>query len=432
MAHIPTADELGPDAPLEQIKGAAYDHARAIANIRTSAGDGKLDDKQTRAVAAHEREVQALTALAEDREPDPAFLAKVGAGWMDSPTARALNGNPGQVHRDQVALAPDQTFEAWGRAHGVNPDPEVSMTGLLRGLAWGMWDEPTQRAIRNQGGATGSEGGFLVPDGLSFSVLDRARNQMRVVQAGAMSVPMPTPEYSIAKVASDPSTGWRKESATITETEATFEKLTLSAKTLSALVKIPLELIEDTRDGGARSADPLIRNLLAEAIALEFDRVALLGDGDESEPVGLLNTSGVSTNSMAAAPTSWDFVVDRAGVVEDNNFAVSGAITSPRVGRQLGKLKDTTNQPLRRPERVDYPILETNQVPTTLGGGSDESLLFAGQFDQLLLGVRTRLQLIPLRERFMDTGEIGLIAWFRGDVGVARTGAFAIEDQIQA
>lgn len=420
--HSPeTADSLRErDADRGEATEALYDWAQVKADL-----EGKRDRKasEQRRLDRAAAECQAINELiAGLPEPDRKLKHAAEPG---TPAHNAQRRSDGPA-RDRVSLARDESLAE----HVGAGQPELSMRDLIRGLTWGTWSAEAQRAIRAQDSTSGSGGGFLVPTGLSTSVLDLARSKTQVLAAGAQTVDMPTAQFSIAKVASDPSASWRGESDSIAESESSFDKLTLVAKTLAALVKIPLELVEDTEGGGARSVEPLIRSQLAASVALELDRAALLGDGDGHEPVGLHNTAGVSTTSLSGSPADWDFVVDRAGDVEDNDFDVSAAITSPRVGRQLGKLKDANNQPMQRPERVDYPILESTQVPTDLGAGNDESLMFVGQWDQLLIGLRRNMTMFPLRERFMDTGEIGLVVWTRADVAVARTGAFSIEDAI--
>ena len=45
-------------------------------------------------------------------------------------------------------------------------------------------------------------------------------------------------------------------------------------------------------------------------------------------------------------------------------------------------------------------------------------------WSQLLIGVRMGISLHVLRERYADSGEIGIVAYFRGDVQLARPAAF--------
>ncbi len=93
----------------------------------------------------------------------------------------------------------------------------------------------------------------------------------------------------------------------------------------------------------------------------------------------------------------------------------------------LNKLKDTTNQPLRPPPVLDgLPFLDTTQIPTNLTQGTSSlaSDAWVADWSQLIIGVRTELQIIPLNERYADTGSLGFLAWWRGDFAVARPAAF--------
>ncbi len=49
-----------------------------------------------------------------------------------------------------------------------------------------------------------------------------------------------------------------------------------------------------------------------------------------------------------------------------------------------------------------------------------------GDWRQLLIGVRTELQIKVLDQRYADNGQTGFIAWWRGDVAVARPKAFDV------
>ncbi len=52
--------------------------------------------------------------------------------------------------------------------------------------------------------------------------------------------------------------------------------------------------------------------------------------------------------------------------------------------------------------------------------------MFVGDWSQLLVGIRTSLQINVLHERYADTGQVGFLAWFRGDVAVGRAAAFDV------
>jgi HK97 family phage major capsid protein len=52
--------------------------------------------------------------------------------------------------------------------------------------------------------------------------------------------------------------------------------------------------------------------------------------------------------------------------------------------------------------------------------------LFVGDFAQLIIGQRLGLQVQALTERYAELGQIGIIAHWRGDIGLARPRAFAV------
>lgn len=234
-------------------------------------------------------------------------------------------------------------------------------------------------------------------------------------------------EHTLPTLEQDPTPFWRAEGATFTGSDAVVGGRTLSAKGVGFLTLVTEELLQDSVIG----VEQLLTNAIGAALAVELDRVMLLGDGTGGQPTGLFFTAGLSTTPLTAAPANYDFLLDRMGEVEDNNYQNVRTITSPRVGRQLAGLKDTTNQPLQAPQRVqDAPILESTIVPTNLGVGTNESLAFVGSFGQLVLGTRLGLTLRVLRERFADEGKVGVWAFARVDVAVARTNAFAVATEI--
>jgi HK97 family phage major capsid protein len=86
-------------------------------------------------------------------------------------------------------------------------------------------------------------------------------------------------------------------------------------------------------------------------------------------------------------------------------------------------------KPLERRAYLDgVSAYQTNQVGNafTVGTSPDTSDAFVGDWSQLYMGVRTQLQIQVLTERYADYGQIGFLAWWRGDVQVARPAAFDI------
>ena len=67
-----------------------------------------------------------------------------------------------------------------------------------------------------------------------------------------------------------------------------------------------------------------------------------------------------------------------------------------------------------------------------MGTGTATSDLFTADWSELLIGVRTSLEITVLRERSADLGAFELMAWWRGDVAVARPAAVDVVTGVNA
>lgn len=338
----------------------------------------------------------------------------------------ALIGSP-DSYADGRPLTRSQSAAGFVRARGLiqHGDDELDLGRYLRGVVTGDWAGAAaeQRAMAE---GTGSAGGFMVPVLLAAQLIDLARNQTRVLRAGASLVAMENQTVDVAKWTGDPSSAWHSENAAITPSDATLSKVTLKAKSLAALTVVSRELVEDAPNVGAE-----LTNAFAASFAVKVDKAALYGSGTDPEPRGIKNTTGVTLQSMGAngaALTNYDPFVDAVGTLADNNETANGGIiVAPRTERSANKLKATDNQPMNRPSMLDnLPFLATNQVPINLtqGTSTDASDAFVADWAQLMIGVRTQLMIEPLRERYADNGQLGFLAWWRGDIAVARASGF--------
>ncbi len=285
-------------------------------------------------------------------------------------------------------------------------------------------------------------GGHLVPTPLAAQVIDLARNQMRVIQAGAVTVPMATRTLKVPRLTGEGTPGWHSENAAISAADLTFDAVTFTAQTLTRLILLSVELFDDADP----SAGTVIAHSFARQVALELDRAVLRGSGTAPEPRGVLNTSGITTTAHgangsvigvppAAGTMGWEFLIDSAAAVRNANFEPAAQIMAPRLPQSLAKLRDTTNQNIRPPAYLDaIPRLTTKQVPInlTVGTSSDCSEVYTGQWDQCWIGIRTDLRILPLRERFIDNGQYGFLAWMRADVQLAQPAAFVVDTGVRS
>jgi HK97 family phage major capsid protein len=144
----------------------------------------------------------------------------------------------------------------------------LSFGRILRGLALGNRQGMSDLELRVMSEGSGPAGQYTVPEVLSAGFIDQVRAAMVCMRAGAQIVPMTSETLSIARVASGPTVAWKSENSAITPGDLTLERVRFTARTLPVLVKMSVELSEDSTN-----IDAILERELAAALAVELDRV---------------------------------------------------------------------------------------------------------------------------------------------------------------
>jgi len=185
------------------------------------------------------------------------------------------------------------------------------------------------------------------------------------------------------------SIGWATEGGNKPVTNPTFGQLEQVAKVMAAVIKCTDELLRDT----AINLTAFLSELISEAMALEIERVALLGDTGAGDPfTGIIKASGVNVVSMAGASVSFDDIADLLLSLNAAN-AQGAAVALSRAGlKKLMKLKDTQGQYIWQPPASSIPATIWNvpyvicpTIPSNLGAGTDCTAAIYGRFNRALL-----------------------------------------------
>ncbi|WP_160142444.1 phage major capsid protein [Arthrobacter sp. SLBN-100] len=338
---------------------------------------------------------------------------------------------------ERAAVRRDESF----RSHPLvsahrepNEDHAVNQYGDLGNMI---------RALSTTGGSA------VVPTIWAGQLIDLARNKSAVMQAGASIVPMDAGVVKIGRLSGDPSAAFRAEASVITPSDPTFDNVTLTATTMSSLVIGSLEWFQD-----ADNADQIVKDAISQAMAQRLDLAALYGGITSGagtinlptppNPRGVLAAlnavlpasvlGGVANGTAQTAGSYFAEVLDTIYRVRYLNEEPTALIWNAKLARQYAGANDTTGQPLRLPADVEgLPRLMTNQVPSYTQGTMTNraSDLFVGDWNQLLIGQRLPITIQVLTEKYADTGQIGIVAHWRGDVQPARPAAFAVYRGIQ-
>ena len=386
--------------------------------VARSRGEGKIASDDAARFDELDREYDQLTSQIAAIEDDP-------ASKIVDRDVRMLPG--GELVSGRTAARSDKSLRYHERLadRGERSGQNASFGKWLKGTIMGDWRGADEERAMSIG--TPSAGGYLVPTPLALGIIDLARNQSRVLEAGAQTVEMQHETLRIARQLADPVATWRAESTPIALSDLTFDSVTLNARTLAVIVKFSRELFED-----APNLDTVVRNSMTKSLGLELDRVALYGTGDGIQPRGLKTTPGVGIFSMGVnggAFTNYDPFIQAILQVASNNETPNAAIMTPRAAASLATLKDTQGRYLSPPTALtDLRMLITKQLPINLtqGTATNAADVFVGEWSELLLGLRTQVGIQILDQRYADTGEIAMLAWLRADVAVAHPGAFTI------
>jgi HK97 family phage major capsid protein len=409
---------------LRDQKAAARAGQDAVLNRAAEEGRDLTGDE----LAEHGRHVAAEREAADamDAERDRQ-LAEVRAAATRRPAGQAVPREP--------VLTREQSVYDWLQGRGrfdQQPDEPLSFDRYLRGMATGQWDGAEhERALAE---SSVGAGGALVPAPLSARVIDLARNRTVVLRAGAQTVPMGSQTLALARLTGEGTPAWKTEGATITAADMTFDRVTFTARTLVRLIQISVELFEDADP----SSEGIITRSFAGQMAVELDRVALLGTGTPPEPRGVLNQSGVTLTAHGAngtAISNYDFWLDAIGAVRAAGFEPNAHVQAPRSSTSLSKLKEATTNAYLAPPAGLLPMLTTKSVPITIttGTSTDTSYVFTADWSNLLLGIRTDFNLRFLGERYLaDSLTYAFLAYLRADVQLAQPSAFVVDSGVRA
>jgi HK97 family phage major capsid protein len=365
-----------------------------------------------------------------------------GRTYVDPAGSLGIDDRSGGYPKAAVVpdrLRKDQPLRDWLEAKGLArpADRDLDFGRWLKGIATGEWESAEREQTRyskDLSEGTLTAGGHMVPTPLMGEIIDMARNASVVFRAGAQTVPMTSATLKIPRLTAEGTPAWHAENGAITGADLTFDAVTFTARTLTRLVKLSVELFED--------ADPSAGNVIAQSfagqVAQELDRAALRGTGTAPEPRGILNQSGVTITTHGAngaAITNYDFHLDAIGAVRNGNFEPNAHVQAPRSSTSLSKLKEATTNAYMAPPAGLLPMLTTKNIPInlTVGTSTDCTEVYTGQWESLLIGMRTQMRIEFLRERFLaDSGEYAFLAWLRADVQLAQPAAFNVDTGVRS
>lgn len=223
------------------------------------------------------------------------------------------------------------------------------------------------------------------------------------------------------------------EQAGLSESTQTFDKISLSPKSMGCVSDVSKLLLNQT----AFSAEQMLLNDMARAIAVGIDTYALSGSGISGQPTGLLG-SGITADDIGTSTgiTYADIVsLESSVATQDADIGALAYLTTPKV---RGKLKQVfTNAtygslPVWGADNMvnGYRGIVSNVVPSTID--TDHHVCVYGNWADLIIclfapGLDVTVDPFTLSK----TRLVSLICYMDIDFGVRHVKSFAYADNIK-
>ena len=260
-------------------------------------------------------------------------------------------------------------------------------------------------------------GGNLVADELlAGSFIDLLRNRLAFAQAGVTMLTGLQGNISIPRQTSAATAYWVGENVAPTESQQAIDQVNMTPKTVAAFVDYSRRLLLQS----SIDVEGMIRNDLARVIALEIDRAAIYGTGSSNQPLGLVNTTGIGTETLTNAGTFAQLIAMETDVAVAN--ADVGSMRYIMNATARGALKSTSkagNEAVfvwENNEVNGYPVIVSNQLQ------SNDALF--GDFSQMVMGMWSGLDLMVDPYAGATAGTVRVIAHQDLDVAIKQPGSF--------
>jgi len=250
--------------------------------------------------------------------------------------------------------------------------------------------------------------------------IDVLRNASSVMRAGATTLNGLSGDVRIPKKTAAASAAWiASEGGAASESEMTVGNVAMTPKTLGAFTDITRQLmIQSSMD-----VERLVRDDLAQALALAIDLAALEGSGASGQPTGVLNASGVTkVSAFAGVNPTFAEVVGLETAVADNN-ALSGNLGYIMRSNMAGALK--TTEKASGTAQFVYDGTNLNGYNAYVSNQGTDGNIYFGNWSDVLVGFFGGLDIVVDPYTASTSGTVRIVALQSTDVAVRHGESFA-------
>lgn len=295
---------------------------------------------------------------------------------------------------------------------------------LSRSMAMSAMEMEQQRAMATQ---PGSKGGYMV-NVTNMGFIDILRNRSVAIRMGARQLSGLQGNVTFARQTGKQAVTWQGgDGASVTAADQALGQLSMTPKTAICVTDVSEQLLRQA----SPSAEQFIMADLAAVIAIDgVDNAAINGTGG-SQPLGIKNTTGITTGQDAATATyakiiAFPQTAGTANALRGNPGWVTNTAGAARL-LQVQRFT-STDTPLWTGNLQDGQVLGYNAMSSEQLAASN---LIFGSWDELVIGDWGVLELS------MDNGgtrfnqaQVGLRALWMVDIMVRYPQAFVLSTNL--
>ena len=349
------------------------------------AAEAKFTELMKSTLPSIVKDAIAETTMKQDTEFQRAMIS----GGMPTKTIKA--GSP----EDKRGIKFAQVVRALASAKSESGGFDKTVEYLN---AWGADDvaaEMTRAREKSMQAGAPTAGGFLVPETFSQEIVEYLRPMSVVREANPMVMPMLTGTLRIPRVDEGSTATYIGESVDVPKTELVTGQVTLTWKKLAALVPLSNDLLRYS----APSADAVVRDDVARAMAQAENAAFLRGRGTDASPKGLrywCDPNNIfEANQTVNNPNVNNDLGDMILRLKENNIPMTRPcwIMAPKIEVYLMTLQNTNGFYVFRDEMMrgvlwNIPYKTTTEMPVnlTVNSTSNTSEIFLVDFADAIIG----------------------------------------------
>ena len=260
-----------------------------------------------------------------------------------------------------------------------------------------------------------ANGGYLVPEEFERQIItgldefNVMRNLCKVITTSA--------ERKIPVAATHSTAAWTAENAAYTESNPTFNQKTIDAFKLTDLVKVSIELLEDSMF----DLEEYIAKEFARAFGIAEEQAFCVGTGS-GQPTGLFTANGGTVGVTTAGTTAItaDEIISLVYALKSPYRRNAKFLMNDATVSAIRKLKDGNGNYLWQPalqagqpdKLLGYELYTSPYVPTLAAGAYTVAF---GDFSNYWIADRSGRTVQRLNELYSTNGQVGFVGTERVD-----------------